>query len=70
MAGRHAGHHVPNPAQHQLHVPLAAQGPDRQLYVSVISPERSLRDEYNMPETSLRCGKVVGLPMPPSYLSV
>ena len=41
-----------------------------QLYVSVISPERSLRDEYNMPETSLRCGKVVGLPMPPSYLSV
>ena len=41
-----------------------------QLYISVTSPERSLRDEYNMPETSLRCGKVVGLPMPPSYLSV
>nr|CAB3474617.1 unnamed protein product [Digitaria exilis] len=39
-----------------------------QLYVSVVSPARSLRDEYNMPETSLRCGKVVGLPMPPSYL--
>ncbi|KAM0835007.1 hypothetical protein ACQ4PT_063222 [Festuca glaucescens] len=39
-----------------------------QLYISVISPARSLRDEYNMPETALRCGKVVGLPLPPSYL--
>ncbi|KAG8054985.1 hypothetical protein GUJ93_ZPchr0001g32423 [Zizania palustris] len=39
-----------------------------QLYVSVVSPARSLRDEYNFPENSLRCGKVVGLPMPPSYL--
>ncbi|KAL6853558.1 hypothetical protein ACP4OV_019587 [Aristida adscensionis] len=39
----------------------------QQLYVSVMSPARSLRDEYNFPETSLRCGKVVGLPMPPSY---
>ncbi|BAB64824.1 putative L-ascorbate oxidase homolog [Oryza sativa (japonica cultivar-group)] len=39
-----------------------------QLYVSVVSPARSLRDEYNMPEIALRCGKVVGLPMPPSYL--
>ena len=38
-----------------------------QLYISVVSPARSLRDEYNFPETSLRCGKVVGLPMPPSY---
>ncbi|PUZ54239.1 hypothetical protein GQ55_5G114900 [Panicum hallii var. hallii] len=38
-----------------------------QLYISVLSPARSLRDEYNMPETSLRCGKVVSLPMPPSY---
>uniref|UniRef100_A0A0D9V743 L-ascorbate oxidase n=1 Tax=Leersia perrieri TaxID=77586 RepID=A0A0D9V743_9ORYZ len=39
-----------------------------QMYISVISPARSLRDEYNMPEVSLRCGKVVGLPLPPSYL--
>uniref|UniRef100_A0A0D9WHW9 L-ascorbate oxidase n=1 Tax=Leersia perrieri TaxID=77586 RepID=A0A0D9WHW9_9ORYZ len=39
-----------------------------QLYVSVVSPARSLRDEYNMPENALRCGKVVGLPLPPSYL--
>ncbi|KAL6841431.1 hypothetical protein ACP4OV_028949 [Aristida adscensionis] len=38
-----------------------------QLYASVTSPERSLRDEYNMPDFSLRCGKVVGLPMPPGY---
>ncbi|XP_052154932.1 L-ascorbate oxidase homolog [Oryza glaberrima] len=39
-----------------------------QLYISVVSPARSLRDEYNMPENALRCGKVVGLPLPPSYL--
>ncbi|KAL6620438.1 hypothetical protein ACP70R_035577 [Stipagrostis hirtigluma subsp. patula] len=38
-----------------------------QLYISVTSPERSARDEYNMPEKSLRCGKVVGLPLPPPY---
>jgi len=38
-----------------------------QFYISVISPERSLRDEYNMPDNALRCGKVVGLPLPPSY---
>jgi L-ascorbate oxidase len=39
----------------------------QQLYISVVSPNRSLRDEYNMPEIALRCGKVVGLPLPPSY---
>jgi len=39
-----------------------------QFYISVVSPARSLRDEYNMPENALRCGKVVGLPLPPSYL--
>ncbi|KAG0467454.1 hypothetical protein HPP92_019034 [Vanilla planifolia] len=39
----------------------------QQLYVSVLSPERSLRDEYNMPENALRCGAVVGLPLPPPY---
>ncbi|KAF3334678.1 L-ascorbate oxidase [Carex littledalei] len=42
----------------------------QQLYISVVSPARSLRDEYNMPEISMRCGKVVGLPMPPSYSPV
>nr|CAB3461145.1 unnamed protein product [Digitaria exilis] len=38
-----------------------------QLYMSIVSPARSLRDEYNMPDNALRCGKVVGLPLPPSY---
>ncbi|XP_010931432.1 L-ascorbate oxidase homolog [Elaeis guineensis] len=40
----------------------------QQLYVSVTSPARSLRDEYNMPDNTLRCGAVVGLPLPPSYV--
>ncbi|KAG0469092.1 hypothetical protein HPP92_018420 [Vanilla planifolia] len=39
----------------------------QQLYVSVLSPARSLRDEYNMPENALRCGAVVGLPLPAPY---
>ncbi|URE44187.1 L-ascorbate oxidase [Musa troglodytarum] len=40
----------------------------QQLYVSVVSPARSLRDEYNMPDNTLLCGDVVGLPKPPSYV--
>ncbi|XP_074577901.1 L-ascorbate oxidase homolog [Curcuma longa] len=40
----------------------------QQLYVSVLSPVRSLRDEYNMPENQLLCGDVVGLPMPSPYV--
>ncbi|CAN0887451.1 L-ascorbate oxidase homolog [Linum grandiflorum] len=39
----------------------------QQMYVSVLSPERSLRDEYNMPESSLQCGLVAGLPKPTPY---
>ncbi|XP_047313602.1 L-ascorbate oxidase homolog [Impatiens glandulifera] len=39
----------------------------QQLYFSVLSPEHSLRDEYNLPETSIRCGVVKGLPNPPPY---
>ncbi|KAJ0975546.1 hypothetical protein J5N97_017511 [Dioscorea zingiberensis] len=39
----------------------------QQLYVSVVSPARSLRDEYNMPNTTLLCGSVVGRPLPPPY---
>lgn len=39
----------------------------QQLYISVISPARSLRDEHNMPPNELLCGKVVGLPLPPAY---
>jgi L-ascorbate oxidase len=41
----------------------------QQLYISVISPARSLRDEYNMPLNALRCGKVVGLPLPAPYVN-
>jgi L-ascorbate oxidase len=39
----------------------------QQLYISVVSEARSLRDEYNMPDNALRCGAVVGLPLPPPY---
>ncbi|CDY54363.1 BnaC06g07290D [Brassica napus] len=34
----------------------------QQLYASVLSPEKSLRDEYNMPESSLQCGLVKDKP--------
>jgi hypothetical protein len=37
----------------------------QQLYVSVLSPEYSLRDEYNLPETQLVCGIVKDMPKPP-----
>ncbi|XP_050277487.1 L-ascorbate oxidase homolog [Quercus robur] len=39
----------------------------QQLYVSVLSPERSLRDEYNIPDNCLLCGLVKNLPKPPPY---
>ncbi|PKA51823.1 L-ascorbate oxidase like [Apostasia shenzhenica] len=39
----------------------------QQLYISVLSPGRSLRDEYNLPANALRCGAVVGLPDPTPY---
>lgn len=39
----------------------------QQLYVSVLSPARSLRDEYNVPDSALLCGIVKGLPKPPPY---
>ncbi|KAI0519369.1 hypothetical protein KFK09_006815 [Dendrobium nobile] len=39
----------------------------QQLYISVLSPERSLRDEYNLPENALRCGTITDLPLPPPY---
>ncbi|KAK5773349.1 L-ascorbate oxidase homolog [Gossypium arboreum] len=38
-----------------------------QLYVSVLSPEKSLRDEYNIPENTPLCGIVSGLPKPSPY---
>ncbi|KAG9142956.1 hypothetical protein Leryth_006232 [Lithospermum erythrorhizon] len=34
----------------------------QQLYLSSLSPEFSLRDEYNLPETQLLCGEVKNLP--------
>ncbi|MQL85951.1 hypothetical protein Taro_018461 [Colocasia esculenta] len=39
----------------------------QQLYVSVLSPARSLRDEYNSPANLLVCGLVQNLPLPPAY---
>ncbi|XP_075521890.1 LOW QUALITY PROTEIN: L-ascorbate oxidase homolog [Primulina tabacum] len=39
----------------------------QQLYFSVLSPARSLRDEYNIPEAQQLCGIVEGLPKPALY---
>ncbi|KAI4383647.1 hypothetical protein MLD38_009458 [Melastoma candidum] len=39
----------------------------QELYISVLSPEHSLRDEYNLPDTALLCGDVASLPKPPPY---
>ncbi|KAJ3669114.1 hypothetical protein LUZ60_011064 [Juncus effusus] len=41
----------------------------QELYMSVTSPARSLRDEYNMPENAFRCGDVLGLPLPQPYIN-
>ncbi|CAK9139816.1 unnamed protein product [Ilex paraguariensis] len=35
----------------------------QQLYVSVLSPARSLRDEYNIPDNTPLCGIVKGMPL-------
>ncbi|XP_057954146.1 L-ascorbate oxidase homolog [Malania oleifera] len=39
----------------------------QQLYISVQSPARSLRDEYNAPDNVQLCGIVKNLPKPPPY---
>ncbi|XP_020262365.1 L-ascorbate oxidase homolog [Asparagus officinalis] len=39
----------------------------QQLYISVVSPERSLRDEYSMRNETLLCGFIKDLPIPPPY---
>ncbi|EOY32280.1 PREDICTED: L-ascorbate oxidase homolog [Theobroma cacao] len=39
----------------------------QQLYASVLSPEHSLRDEYNIPDNALLCGVVESMPKPPPY---
>ncbi|MCD7447269.1 hypothetical protein HAX54_026388 [Datura stramonium] len=38
-----------------------------QLYFSVRSPNRSLKDEYNMPDNDLLCGLIKDLPLPKPY---
>ncbi|CAK9312338.1 unnamed protein product [Citrullus colocynthis] len=39
----------------------------QQLYFSVQSPARSLRDEYNIPDNVLLCGLVKDMPLPKPY---
>ncbi|KAL5974917.1 L-ascorbate oxidase [Asimina triloba] len=39
----------------------------QQLYFSLLSPARSLRDEYNIPDQTPLCGLVKGMPAPPPY---
>ncbi|KAH1122299.1 hypothetical protein J1N35_005459 [Gossypium stocksii] len=40
----------------------------QQLYASVVSPNKSLKDEYNMPDGALVCGVVESMPRPlPPY---
>jgi len=39
----------------------------QQSYISVLSPARSLRDEYNIPDNALLCGIVKGMPFPRPY---
>ncbi|KAH7860291.1 hypothetical protein Vadar_011707 [Vaccinium darrowii] len=39
----------------------------QQLYISVLSPARSLRDEYNIPDNTQLCGIVKDLPKPAPY---
>ncbi|MBA0825625.1 hypothetical protein Goarm_010554, partial [Gossypium armourianum] len=39
----------------------------QQLYVSVLSPNLSTKDEYNIPEDAQLCGDVIGLPKPKPY---
>ncbi|ERN00715.1 hypothetical protein AMTRI_Chr13g116730 [Amborella trichopoda] len=39
----------------------------QQLYLSVVSPARSLRDEYNMPDNARLCGIVKRMPKPAPY---
>ncbi|KAF5196799.1 L-ascorbate oxidase-like protein [Thalictrum thalictroides] len=39
----------------------------QQMYFSVLSPNYSLRDEYNIPDNAELCGIVKGMPMPKPY---
>ncbi|KAL6203866.1 hypothetical protein ACLB2K_027565 [Fragaria x ananassa] len=51
---------------------IRSENPERrylgqQLYVTVPNTARSIRDEYNMPDSALLCGIVKELPRPPPY---
>ncbi|KAF5195103.1 L-ascorbate oxidase-like protein [Thalictrum thalictroides] len=39
----------------------------QQMYFSVLSPNYSLRDEYNIPDNAELCGIIKGMPMPKPY---
>ena len=39
----------------------------QQLYISVVSPNKSLKDEYNIRDDSLLCGVVKDMPRPKPY---
>ncbi|KAJ8446812.1 hypothetical protein Cgig2_016122 [Carnegiea gigantea] len=39
----------------------------QQLYISVATPSKSLKDEYNLPDDSLLCGVVKDMPRPKPY---
>ncbi|XP_030477517.1 L-ascorbate oxidase homolog isoform X1 [Syzygium oleosum] len=39
----------------------------QELYISILSPEQSLRDEYNIPDNAQLCGAVASLPKPTPY---
>ncbi|GAB2209824.1 hypothetical protein Droror1_Dr00027049 [Drosera rotundifolia] len=41
----------------------------QQLYFSILSPKRSLRDKYNMLESALKCGIIKDMPTTPPYSS-
>ncbi|KAE8711291.1 L-ascorbate oxidase-like protein [Hibiscus syriacus] len=41
----------------------------QQLYISLLSPNRSVRDEYNLPDDVMTCGVVEGMPRPPPFSS-
>ncbi|KAE8711290.1 pentatricopeptide repeat-containing family protein [Hibiscus syriacus] len=40
----------------------------QQLYISLLSPNRSVRDEYNLPDGIMTCGVVEGMPRPPQFI--
>ncbi|KAE8676610.1 E3 ubiquitin-protein ligase RING1-like [Hibiscus syriacus] len=40
-----------------------------QLYISLLSPNRSVRDDYNLPDDVITCGGVEGMPRPPPFSS-